>query len=122
SETWKSNGGEARMTPVNPPNRNVTRKPNDHSIGVSNVNEPRHIVPIQLKNLIPVGMAIRNVMIEKNGSSTAPVTNMWCAHTVMDRPAIDNVANTMPRYPNNGLRLNTGKISVTMPKNGSATI
>jgi hypothetical protein len=33
-------------------------------------------VPIQLKNLIPVGMAIRYDMNEKNGNSTAPVANM----------------------------------------------
>ena len=53
-------------------------------------------MPVQLKNLIPVGIAIRNDMSEKNGSSTAPVVNMWCAHTVIDRPAIPIVAATMP--------------------------
>ena len=50
------------------------------------------MVPIQLKYFTPVGTAIRNVMNEKNGSSTAPVVNMWCAHTVIDRPAIAIVA------------------------------
>lgn len=84
------------MTPVSPPNRNVTRKPSDHSIGDSNVSCPRQIVPTQLKNFTPVGTAMRNVMKEKNGSSTWPVTNMWCAHTVMDRPAMLIVANTRP--------------------------
>ena len=54
------------------------------------------MVPVQLKNFTPVGIAIRNVMNEKNGSSTAPVVNMWCAHTVMDSPAIAIVAPTMP--------------------------
>ncbi len=49
-------------------------------------------MPIQLKNLMPVGTAIRNVMNEKNGSSTAPVANMWCAHTPMDSAAIASVA------------------------------
>jgi hypothetical protein len=29
---------------------------------------------------------------EKDGSSTASVVNMWCAHTVIDRPAIAIVA------------------------------
>ena len=86
--TWKSSGGEARITPVRPPNRNVTRNPIANSIGVSNVSCPRHMVPIQLKNLMPVGTAIRKGMNEKNGSSTAPVANMWCAHTVIDRPAM----------------------------------
>src|SRR3954454_11617296 len=96
SATWKSIGGLASMTPVRPPNRNVTMNPTENSIGVSKVTDPPHIVPIQLKNLIPVGTAMRNVMTEKNGSSTAPVVNMWCAHTVGDRPAIDSVAKTMP--------------------------
>ncbi len=74
------------MTPVSPPNRNVTRNPMENSMAGSNVSCPRHIVPTQLKNFTPVGTAIRNVMNEKNGSSTAPVVNMWCAHTVIDRP------------------------------------
>ena len=78
--------------PVRPPNRNVTRKPIVHSIGVSNVSLPRHIVPIQLKNFTPVGTAMSIVMNEKNGSSTEPVTYMWCAHTVTDRAAIAIVA------------------------------
>ena len=67
-----------------------------NSIGVSKVTAPRHIVPIQLKNFMPVGTAIRNVMTEKNGSSTAPVVNMWCAQTASDSAAIDRVASTMP--------------------------
>ena len=33
--------------------------PTDHSIGVSKVSCPRHMVPIQLKNFSPVGTAIR---------------------------------------------------------------
>ena len=66
------------------------------SIAGSKVSWPRHMVPTQLKNLTPVGTAMRNVMNEKNGSSTAPVVNMWCAHTVMDSPAIAIVAATRP--------------------------
>ena len=57
------------------------------------------MVPTQLKNFTPVGTAMRNVMKEKNGSSTAPVVNMWCAHTVIDSPAIAMVAATRPLYP-----------------------
>ena len=71
-------------------------KPTAKIIGVSKVTAPRHIEPIQLKNLMPVGTAIRNVMTLKNGSSTAPVVNMWCAHTVSDSAAMDSVASTMP--------------------------
>ncbi|SKV20865.1 Uncharacterised protein [Mycobacteroides abscessus subsp. abscessus] len=47
-----------------------------------------------MKNLIPVGTAIRNVMKEKNGSSTAPVAYMWCAHTAIDSAPIPRVAKT----------------------------
>src|SRR4051812_31166738 len=92
SVTWKSSGGEARMTPDRPPNRKVSRKPTANSIGVSKVSCPFHMVPIQLKNLMPVGTAIRKLVNEKNGSSTAPVANMWWAHTVMDRPEMAMVA------------------------------
>ncbi len=35
-----------------------------------NVMDPPHIVPIQLKNFTPVGIAINIDMIAKNGSST----------------------------------------------------
>ena len=35
-------------------------------------------------------------MKAKNGSSTAPVTNMWCAHTVIDSAPMPSVANTRP--------------------------
>src|SRR6266516_5216078 len=96
SDTWKSTGGLASKTPVRPPKRNVTMNPTEKSMGVSNVIEPRHIVPIQLKNFTPVGTAIRNVMMLKNGSSTAPVVNMWCAHTVTDSAPMNSVASTMP--------------------------
>ena len=53
------------------------------------------MVAIQLKNLIPVGTAIRNVVIAKNGGLIAPVVNMWCAHTAIDRPAMAAVAKTI---------------------------
>ena len=57
---------------------------------------PRHSVPIQLTNLTPVGTAMRKLVAEKNGSSTAPVANMWCAHTAIDSPPIVIVAKTRP--------------------------
>jgi hypothetical protein len=98
------------------------RKPIANSIGDSNVNCPRHIVPIQLKNFMPVGTAIRKLRNEKNGRSTWPVANMWCAHTLIDRAAMAMVAPTRPLYPKIGLRLKTGMTSVMMPKNGNATM
>ena len=57
---------------------------------------PRHIVPIQLKNFMPVGTAIRKLRKLKNGSSTWPVANMWCAHTLIDSAAMAMVAPTRP--------------------------
>ncbi len=84
------------MMPVRPPNRNVTRNPTAQSMGVAMVMLPPHMVPIQLKNFTPVGTAIRNVMNEKNGRLTAPVTYMWCAHTATDSAAISMVAPTSP--------------------------
>ena len=78
------------------------------------------MVPTQLKIFTPVGTAISMLMIEKNGSSTDPVTYMWCAQTVTDSAAMATVAKTRLLYPNTGFRLNTGNTSVTMPKNGSA--
>ncbi|GAA5611829.1 hypothetical protein Spla01_02984 [Streptomyces platensis] len=35
-------------------------------------------------------------MNEKNGNSTPPVTYMWCAQTVTERPAIEIVAAIRP--------------------------
>src|SRR5436305_14079516 len=101
-----------------PPSRKFDMNPSAKSIGGFNAIDPRHIVPIQLKNLMPVGTAIRNDMIEKNGFSTAPVVNMWCAHTVIDKAAMAIDASTIPEYPNSGLRENTGTISVTTRQNG----
>src|SRR3954451_1259507 len=92
SVRWKSSGGDAMSTPLRPPSRNDTRKPNAHSIGVSKDSDARCIVPIQAKNLMPVGTAIRNDITEKNGSSTAPVANMWCAHTTADSIVMATVA------------------------------
>ena len=65
-------------------------------MGESSLTEPRNMVPIQLKNLMPVGTEMSRVMMAKNGSSTAPVVYMWCAQTPMDRAPMDRVAKTMP--------------------------
>src|SRR5699024_12346816 len=101
--------------------RHTVRKPSMTSIGVANVIDPLHMVPIQLKNFTPVGTAISIVMKAKNSSMTVPRVYMWWAHTVTDRAAIAIVAPTRVLYPKIGLRLKAGMISVTMPKNGSAS-
>src|SRR3954453_18396088 len=96
--------------------------PTHQSMGTANEIEPRHIVAIQLKILTPVGTAIRNDMIEKKGSDTAPVVNMWCAQTVIEYAAMRTRLRTIARYPNSGLRAKTGTTSDTMPNAGSATM
>ena len=52
------------------------------------------MVASQLKNLMPVGTAIRNVKKLKKGRYTAPVVNMWCAQTVKPSAPIEAVAKT----------------------------
>src|SRR3954454_17497216 len=83
--------GDASITPVRPPKRKVTMNPTLNSIGVSKLSCPFHMVPIQLKNLIPVGTAMRKLIRAKNGSSTAPVAYMWCAHAPIDSPPMASV-------------------------------
>ena len=79
---------------MKPPIVNTNRKPTANSIGVSKVIEPRHIVAIQLKTFTPVGTAISMVAYMKNSWPVTgmPVVNMWCAQTMNDRIAIDDVA------------------------------
>src|ERR1700756_1703367 len=104
-------GGMASMTPVSPPMRKAKRKPIEKSMVVLKTIDPRHRVPIQLKNLMPVGTAMSSDSNEKKGSSTVPVVNMWCAQTPVDSAAMAMVAKTIPLYPNSGLGGNTGHIS-----------
>src|SRR5665213_2770165 len=106
--------------PVMPPTRNVNRNPMAISMAVENQISPRHMVPIQLNILIPVGTAIKKLIKEKNGNSTTPVVNMWCAQTPNESAPMVIVAKTIPLYPKTGLREKTGMISVMMPKNGRA--
>ena len=84
------------MTPVTPPIRKLSKNPIAKSIGVAKRILPPHIVPIQLKNLTPVGTAIRSVTALKKGLSTAPVVNMWCAQTPVESAPIASVASTKP--------------------------
>ena len=67
----------------------------DQSIGVDRSILPPHMVPIQLKNLMPVGTAMSIDMMAKNGSSTCPVPYMWWAQTETDRAAMEMVATTI---------------------------
>ena len=73
------------------------RKPIENSIGVSKVSEPRHIVATQLNTFTPVGIAISMVANMKYSwpATGMPTVYMWCAHTMKDRMAIDEVAYTI---------------------------
>src|ERR1700690_838905 len=84
-----------------------------NSIGVLNWIFPPHIVPIQLKILIPVGTATAIVVRVKKlfAYEFMPIVNMWCAQTLILTNAIQTVAATITGYPKIGLRENTGMIS-----------
>ncbi len=75
---------------------NMATNPMAKSIGVWNWMRPPHIVPIQLKILIPVGMAM--VMVAKPNAAWAtgviPEANMWWAHTPKPRKAMAAPAKT----------------------------
>jgi hypothetical protein len=60
-----------------------------------------------------------NVIAE---SGLRPLTNMWCPHTRKPRPPIASSADTIPVYPNTGLRPNTASTSETMPITGRMTM
>src|SRR6188508_428263 len=96
---------------------NSATNPMANSIGVVNLMEPPHIVPTQLKILIPVGMAM-NIVDNANAefaTGPRPAANMWCAHTPQPMNPIAMPENTTTGYPNSGLRENTGRTSDTMP-------
>jgi hypothetical protein len=59
-------------------------------MGVSNVSEPRHKVAIQQKNKTAKGSEINMVLYMKYSCPPVdmPLVNMWCAHTMTDRPAM----------------------------------
>ena len=68
-----------------------------NSIGVAKRILPPHMVPIQLKILMPVGTAMS--MVEKTKkvlpAGLMPTVNMWCAHTPRLMKPIETVAATM---------------------------
>ena len=85
------------MMPVSPAIRNWNRNAIENSIGVLNWIRPPHIVPSQLKILIPVGTPTAIVVIAKKllAYELMPIVNMWCAHTLMLTKAMQTVAATM---------------------------
>src|SRR5438445_13372983 len=92
-----STGTMESTSPVKPPMVNRKMKPIANSIGVSNVIAPFHMVASQLNTFTPVGTAISIVAYMKKSWPAAgmPTVNMWCAQTMKDRIAIEDVAYTM---------------------------
>ncbi len=69
-----------------------------NSIGVAKRIFPPHIVPSQLKILMPVGTADQHRRDGEEGVRRAgvmPTANMWCAHTPRLMKPIATVAATM---------------------------
>ena len=67
-------------------------KAQENSMALLRAILPPHSVASQLKNLMPVGTAMKAVAIVKNSRIQGGVAlvNMWWAHTISPR-------NTMPR-------------------------
>src|SRR5438477_979124 len=112
----KSMAGDAIHTPSMPPIRNMGTKPSENSMGGSKRIFPYHNAASQMKKSTPVGMEIISVVMLKKGSSTAPVVNMWWAHTENDNAVTRMNARTTPWYPNSGLPENTGMTSLMIPQ------
>src|SRR5215813_14180403 len=106
--------------PVRPAIKNWNRNPIENSIGVLNWILPPHIVAIQLKILIPVGMPTAIVVIAKKllAYEFMPTVNMWCAQTLRLTNPMQTVAATITGYPKIGLREKTGMISDKKAKAG----
>src|SRR5271170_7476769 len=90
------------------------------SMGVLKMILPPHMVPIQLKILIPVGTPIAIVVIVKKlfAYEFIPTVNMWWAQTLKPTKPMQTVAATITGYPKIGLRENTGMISEANAKQG----
>ena len=85
---------------------------------------PFQSVVSQLNTLMADGTAINkvnNVNIDpKNGFM--PDTNMWCAHTIIDKEEIAKKEPTIAIYPKIGLRELVEITSEVIPIAGNATI
>ncbi|KAG0919444.1 hypothetical protein G6F32_016149 [Rhizopus arrhizus] len=74
----------------------MTKAP-DHSIGASNVSEPRNMVLTQLNTFTPVGIEMIIVVMPKKALTLAPepMVKKWCSQTMNDRMPIASVAPTI---------------------------
>jgi len=83
-----------RIIPVKPPIVKRKMNPITHNIDVSIFMFPPLIVAIQLKILIPVGIAIIIVAAVKYArvSTFIPTVNIWCAQTIKPRRPMEDIA------------------------------
>ena len=97
SVTCQSNGNTARKIPDRPPIVKTAMKPSAHSIAVSKMRFPRHVVASQLKIFTPVGTAtaIDEIMKNELSPQPSPVANMWWAQTSIETKAMPTVENAI---------------------------
>jgi len=70
----------------------------------------------------PVGIEMSSVVSMNSGrmSGLMPLWKRWCCHTKKDSNATPIIPAAAIRNAKSGFRVNTGSISPTMPKPGSA--
>ena len=92
-------GTAASITPVRPPQTKIAKKPSIHSIGVFTAIRPDHIVAIQQKICMPVGIAIMMLAAVKKLSPSCgrPVANMWWTHRPKPMNAVETSDSTTAR-------------------------
>ena len=108
------------MRPDRPPRVNMGMKATAKSMAVGKVALPPHRVKSQLKIFTPVGMAMMAVVAAKAASATGPMpdVNMWWAQTPKPTKPMNTPEKMMAVWPKRGRRVNTGRISETMPMEG----
>ena len=71
--------------------------PQENSMALFRLILPPQRVASQLKNLMPVGTAMKAVAMVKNSriQGGVPLVNMWCAHTIKPSPTIAMIEYTI---------------------------
>jgi len=119
-----SKAEEDKITPLKPPKVNKNKNPKPQKERIEKTPSP-NIDTVQLKILIPVGIAIIIVAAVKYArvSKSILTVNIWWAHTTQPNPPIDNIANTIPWCPKSPLLLELTKIELDkIPKAGKIKI
>jgi len=87
---------------VKPPNVKLNKNPLIKRIGIEKYKQEDQIVDSQLNILMPVGIAIIDVMLVKYILVTIskPTINIWCPHTINPIITINNKAIIIESLPN----------------------